>query len=388
ALALFGPWTMVVRLGLATTSALVLLGYYHGFLVAVLKANEAFGILTKATYLQVTATFATTLPLMYFLRMYGLSVYGLYASVVISFLITIGYLRLSFPFQRGQVFRWPVLWGLLKKGFPIVIINMSVMLITTCDRIIVGSLLGKTAVGYYGIAALTVALLINIPGTAREVLTPRLMRAVESTPQDELVSRYLLGPLLNTAYLMPFLVGPVFFALPVGIRLLLPRYWQGIVAAQTLTLGVYFLALAYVPYMLIVAKNWQFQASWRLPPILVFNVVLGIVLVGQGYGLFGVALSTALSFVLLAVVLTGFLWSKLRLGAARRRRYLFALAAPVVVIYLLINCLSLTVRRFVPDVYAGAALSIGIYCGVLWLLYRAASARLALLKTFRLRDFV
>jgi O-antigen/teichoic acid export membrane protein len=370
-LAVAGDFSLPVLAGLASMALLMVLQYYHHFLTSLLKAHEEFGVITRSIYVIVTLTFLTTIPLLYFF-----DIYGIYASVILAELGTICYLRAAYEFGRGGPFHPSALRELLQKGFPIIILNLAVALVTTCDRIVVGAMLGKEALGFYGIAIMGLAFLIEIPGTARSVMEPRLMRTIEQRDPAEIIGDYLISPLVKTAYLLPFLIGPAFLGMEAGVSLLLPRYMSAVPAARTLSLGALLLALAYVPRMLIIAKNWQLGVCWRLPPVLAVNVLLGIALVRAGYGLFGIALATIIAFGMLFLILYGFLRARLGAEAFPEGRWILTLIPPVLVMCGLISALLIGVPCLVSGLYLRGAISVLIYATAYWFFYGLAAARI------------
>jgi O-antigen/teichoic acid export membrane protein len=219
-------------------------------------------------------------------------------------------------------------------------------------------------------------------------MEPGLMRTVESRDTGEIVEEYVVAPLVNTAYLMPFIAGPAFLGIPLALRLLLPDYLPAVPAAQVLALGSLFLGLAYVPRMLIVAHNWQLRTCWRHLPVVVFNVALGLYLVHLGYGLFGVALSSALSFLLLFAALFWVLWSELADVLRRHAREMLSMALPITVMLGLSISLYYGVLERVDNDYLGTGLSLAIYGAAYWIFYHAACKRIERLRPIRIRSFI
>ena len=374
-LAILPIFSPVMRAGLGTMAVLILFRYYHEYLIAVLRAEEAFGAVTRATYVYVTTAFVTTIPLLYYL-----GIYGLYVSLLLTYAVTIIFLLRVYAFRCRLRIRGDVLRKLAGKGFPLILMSFTVLLVVTSDRLVVTIFLGKEHLGYYGIALLVMNFLINIPGTAREVMEPRLMKSVEGADASDVAEEFLATPLLNTAYLMPFLIGPVYLGLPAGIRLVLPRYAQGIASAQLLAVGVFFLALAYAPRILIVAKNWQVQACGLLPPVLLVNLGLSIALVKKGYGLSGVALASSLSYALLFMVLLGFLRVKMSGTGVQWGVLTKQLAFPFSVMCILIVAFSVFCRAWPGPDLLGAGIATVLYLGLMAIVYRAASRRIGNLK--------
>ncbi|MFW6145687.1 MAG: polysaccharide biosynthesis C-terminal domain-containing protein [bacterium] len=291
-------FSIEVRVGFFVMALMILLLFMVEYYIAVLRAYENFGLIAASTYLNAGSLLVLTVPMLYFWKLYGL-----YITILSAYAITLGFLSLKQHIHIRVNIDNRSLRELFVKGAPIMLSDFTVLLITTSDRVIVSSLLGNRALGYYGIGILIVTFLMQIPGTAREIMEPRLMRVLETTSSEQISNDYLLSPLINTSYLMPFLIGPVFILTPVLIPLILPHYVNGIIPAQILSLGTYFLSLAYVPRTMIVANNLQLKVATILPVILAFNVVVSFMLVRHGLGLEGAAIGSSMAFFVLFVTL-------------------------------------------------------------------------------------
>jgi len=240
------------RLGLLTMACLILMEWYYDYYINILKSYQKFRLLTSANYIKATVALVGSAALIY---LFG--IYGVYLSSVIGLLIIIFYLRIKYPLRVHGNFRYPVFINVLKKGFPLMIYGLSIMLIISSTKIIIAYFLGTEQLGYYGIAIVVHDFLMQVPGTSREVIEPRLMRHLTQNSDEKNLREYLLKPLVNTAYFMPLLIGPVFFIIPGLVSLALPRYVQGITPTLIITLGGYFYSLNYIFRGLIVANNWQ-----------------------------------------------------------------------------------------------------------------------------------
>ncbi len=365
------------RIGLGCMAAIVVLQFLQEFIISVSRAHEDFALVTRLYYLESTATFLLTLPLLYWL-----GIYGLYLTVIGAHLAVLGYLTRC----RAWTMRWKFDWGLFRElvgqGFPALLTNLAILLITTADRFVVGSLLGAEDLGYYGIAVLQVGFLTNIPGAAREVLEPMMMRDLETKPAETVVNEYLLKPFMNTAYLMPFVIGPVFLLLPVLLPLVLPRYAPGVVPSQILLSGIYFLTLSYVTHTVIFARKWQWTAVGILALVLGADVAAGVLFVSWGFGLAGVALASSLAYFLLFLGL--FLLVAMRLGerGGQWNRHVLAICLPFPYLCGWIALLRGVLPRLIPDGWPAALVGVGILLIALFVFHRWASRTYVLLKPF------
>jgi O-antigen/teichoic acid export membrane protein len=222
------------------------------------------------------------------------------------------YLQHLHAFPTPGRFQFDVFKGLVKTGFPIVLFNLIFEFLRTADRFVVFFLLGEEPMGYYGVAVMILGLALSIPAVSREVIEPKLMENLDRATPAENVEHFVTRPLMNTAYLMPFVIGPSILLLPVIIPLLLPDYAPGIEAAQVLLIGSFFLATTHAMRGIIVAYQLQLKAAILAFMLLMLNITLSLVAVQLGYGILGVAVASSLSFFLIFAVLLAFVWWQIR----------------------------------------------------------------------------
>jgi O-antigen/teichoic acid export membrane protein len=318
--------TLEVRAGLLSFSVVVVLLWYYGHIIALLKAQQDFKLISAANYIYFTAIFVCSVLFIY---LWG--IYGAYLSVIVPLMIVIPYLRSKYTRPETNPFDRAALFELIKKGFPIVLFNVTALLISTADRFVIAGFLGKEQLGYYGIATMCMGFMMNTPGASREVVEPKMMQSFGKNSTEEGISEYFLRPLVNSAYLMPFLVGAAFFLLPLVIPVVLPKYVAGVAPSQILVLGSYALALSYTVRGIIIAKEWQVQASGVMVVALVVNVLLNILLIRAGFGIVGVAVASAVSFYALLILLLVFVSIKDRFISKRLRATALSLCYPCVV---------------------------------------------------------
>lgn len=290
-----------VRLGLISMALVIILNWYCEYYLAILKSYQNFSLITSSNYLRSTVVLVLSIVLIYFF-----GIYGVYLTSIISHVVILLYFRIRYPLEHHGRFDLRTFKDLVHDGFPIMIFSLLIVLMMTSGRIIVSYFLGNEQLGYYGIAVMILTALMHMPGTAREVMEPRLMEDLTVNSSYENFRSYFLKPVTHTAYYMPFLIGPVILALPVGIPLLLPHYMRSIVPAQILMFGVYFLALSYLFRGIIVVNKWQLKASFVTAFKLFLNIVLCVILVKAGFGLEGVALGSSISFFFLFIGLLVF----------------------------------------------------------------------------------
>jgi O-antigen/teichoic acid export membrane protein len=366
-IALAGEFNLKIRMGLLTMAYLVIMEWYYDYYTNILKSYQKFNLLTRANYLQATVAFAGSALLIYFF-----GIYGVYLSAVITFIVLILYVRLRYPFRHHGKFKFPIFFDLVKKGFPIMIFNLSSVLISSTDKLIIAYFLGTEQLGYYGIAVIVLNFLMQIPGASREVLEPRLMQRLDQHSKEENLREYFLRPLIHAAYFMPLMIGPVFIILPVVISFLLPRYVHGIEATQIISIGSYFLSMMYLARGIVVANNLQLRASLIMLLVIIVNITLGTMLVISGRGINGVAISCSISFFLLYVSLFIFVRNRYKNTVQEWRSAITALCFPFPVMCLVLFILHYLSGILSINVYLKSFLNLLIYTLIiLFLIYVA-----------------
>lgn len=380
-ISLTGKFDLTVKAGLLTMASLVILQWYYDNYLLRLKAYQNFRLLAYTLILKATVTLSFSAILIYLL-----SIYGAFLSSIVSVAAIIIYLKIKFPPDSRSGFHPLVFKELIRQGLPIMVYNFSAILMGTSDRIVVSYFLGNEQLGYYGIAIMVFGFIRQIPGTAREVIEPRLMQDMNENSEEQNLREYLFKPLINTAYFMPLLVGPLVFILPVLIPLLLPKYISGIRATQIIIFSCYFLSMVYVTRGIIVANGWQLKAAALMVSVLLFNIGLSIVLIRAGMGINGVALSGSISYLVLLAGSLIFIRAKCRYAFPDWRTNMVGLSWPFLIMVLSILVLQYGFEHVNLNGYVAAALKVSLFTMAMVFLINRAQRKYSLLKAFRLKD--
>lgn len=372
-----------VKLGLVTLSVLMIINWYDEFYAVHILSSQKFRLLTSKNYIESTVSLVLSASLLYFL-----SIYGLYISITVTGIIILVYLRANHSLEKHYRFDAGLFLDSVKKGFPIIIFGFSVVLVRTSDSILISSFLGNRMLGFYGIAVALFDFLMQIPGASRDVLEPKLMESLSRNSVEESFRAYFLKPLFSTAYLIPLLIGPAFFTIPLFIKLLLPKYIPGIMPAQIIIFGVYFFALSFISRGIIVANNWQLKTLYITFSVLVLNIAVSITLIKTGFGIEGVAVSSNIAYFMLYIGLTVFILRKYKYGAKKCVGTLLQLFWPFPIMCGTIAALNRLSGMFIPNMYAAAGVDLVIYGIVMFLVIGFARKRHPMLKGLSLHEAV
>ena len=283
-----------VRIGLVLSAVIVLLSWWLNNEQIFLKTELRFHLISRATYLQGVLLLVFTVAL---LPLWGLT--GALLAVIFTLVLVCLFLKRQQPRRRYGRFDWHCYGELIRAGFPLLGMDIIVLLIRTTDRLVIASFMGTSSVALYVIGGMITSFLINIPGSARETIEPRMMRDYSRIAYASFIDRYFSRVLFNTALLFPLLLAGGWIVLPLFLAVILPGYDAALLPARILFLGSYFLAL-YLPLRgLIFAHGWQWAAFFRAMGIFFLNLTGSILASWQGLGLTGVAGVSAFSFFLL-----------------------------------------------------------------------------------------
>lgn len=296
-----------LRIGLVLTAGIALIACFVDHFTVELKGEQRFKLVSLSNYLRAVALLIVSLPLMLWHGLYGALVgQAIATSVVLGWMIR---RRIA---GRRPGFDWTLLKTAVALGLPTLLFNVALLLIRTADRFVISYHSGFEALGYYALGTMIAGYLLDIPGATREVMEGKLFLELDTHSQAEAFRRYAQQPMVSMCFTMPWIIGPVYLALPILIGQFLPKYDPGILAAQWLCLGTWFLAVSYPIRGVLVANRWQWGALVILGIALCLHVGLSWWWLSSGYGIEMVAISTSIAYLL---VLSG-TWGMtlLRLG--------------------------------------------------------------------------
>ncbi len=225
---------------------------------------------------------------------------GLGGGMVLGVAATAAYLyfRQTVPLRLRP--RAGAVKQLLLTGAPVSLSEAGYEFIRRLDVVIMVVLLGPIFVGYYGISRLVTdfSTVLCQKGIA-QVLSPHLLHTYGRTGSVLETARYFEHPARLFSYTVPPLVGAGTFFVGNFVRLFLPQYVPGIIAAQITMWTIFFVALH--------SSVGSFAVALDLIPVLLrmYIVLIPITAAAQytilraGFGLEGAAWCT---FAILAAI--------------------------------------------------------------------------------------
>lgn len=190
-----------------------------------------------------------------------------------------------------------VLKSLIQIGFPIMLINLTNFIFITVDRMLILSLLDTKSLGFYSLGNLVFTPLLLMFSVSGVVMYTRFGEKYGETQDSRALKRYLTVPMENLALVIPIVVGLIYIALPLLVKVFLPEYVPGIVPGRILIFGLFFYAIAVLPGNMLLVLNQQRLRLLILLGSVLLNLGVSYMALKLGYGIVGVAAGTALAYL-------------------------------------------------------------------------------------------
>ncbi|MEZ0240996.1 MAG: oligosaccharide flippase family protein [Chloroflexota bacterium] len=192
---------------------------------------------------------------------------------------------------------------LISVGLPVMLGGLVFALLITLDRWLADILLGREAVGQYGIVSLAVSALLIVPTFLAQQLYPRISheRGAGAHGQRLLEVAIRFGVLAGLATAALGMAGSVFAV--VAIPIVLPEYEEAIIPLIVGALAVSVFALSSGLGYVLNLTGRQRELVLAQAGALVGDVVLSLLFVNAGVGLVSFSLAMLVTFSVYGVVL-------------------------------------------------------------------------------------
>ncbi|MGI6240818.1 MAG: oligosaccharide flippase family protein [Candidatus Omnitrophota bacterium] len=267
------------------TAVLLVCQKIYDYYTTLLRANKEFTIISQVTILAAVCNLVFT-----FLLVWPFKLYGLFAASLLNVFLPFWFVSSRARYRICLTLSRSGLAQMLKIGFPLFLLGLCSMTVSSIDKIIIAKYLGVTALGNYSIALMAGSYLLGMPNMFCIALYPRLQEKYGKEQSPEMIKNYLLQPILVVAGIIGFLIGLSVLVVPYLISLLLPAFTSGIPAMKIFVWSVFFFAIGQHAYTFLVTLNKQ----WKTIPLAVLGLCviggLGILFIRFGWGIEGVAL--------------------------------------------------------------------------------------------------
>ncbi|MFH0732461.1 MAG: oligosaccharide flippase family protein [Candidatus Omnitrophota bacterium] len=276
-------------IGLVALSVYVIFQRVEMFYMLLLKVFKNFSLLSRSMFVVVAANIFLVFTAV---RMFKLN--GLYAATITLSLVNIIYIYSNTKYKARFLFSLNRTKELVKLGLPLMGIGIVDTILWSTDRIMIAKMIGVTFAGYYSLGIMARTSMDEISAIA-SVVKPRMLEAYGSRENVQDAKKYIVVPTEVNSCILPVALGMAYFAIPVFVRFVLPKFTPGIIAMQIILLDVFFRALCPQTRAFLVAVN---KTRWIIKVVLItiaLNIILNYILIRKGHGIEGVAVATAIS---------------------------------------------------------------------------------------------
>ncbi|MDP3791533.1 MAG: polysaccharide biosynthesis C-terminal domain-containing protein [Candidatus Omnitrophota bacterium] len=275
--------------GLLILSVYIILDRLCGYYMLLLRARNNFNALSKSIIFDAAINLILVMLLV---RNYN--IYGLYMAIMAVSALNIIFMHMLVKYKVSLSMDFRGLPELIKVGFPITVIGFLDGILISVDRIMIAKMIGVVFVGYYSISIMAKNYIAKLSSFGT-VLYPYILKDYGKRQNMEDIKKYAIIPPKVNAYILPLLLGLIFFIAPVFIKLVLPKFTPGILAIQILLIDMFFRSCSpQAVHFLIVIKDYKKIVGVILVCIIV-SVIGNYILIRKGFGIYGVAWATSIA---------------------------------------------------------------------------------------------
>ncbi len=281
----------VLFYGFLMAAAFVVLQRFNSLAITLVRADKQFTLAGK----QMLYSSIINVVLIA-LFSYRFRLYGFLAAMALSLIFNIAYLSYRSGLRVRFTLDWAQMGSLIRYGFPLITLGFAVTVFDTMDPLFIKHFIGFEVLGLYSVALMTLNYLTAVPNSVGVVTIPHLQEKYGETGNSAELRGYLKKVDAGYSALMIFLIGGAWILVPWLIRMVLPKYVDGIPALQALSLSSFFMAMAqagYAPFLYVIRKHNS---------LLLLTTISCLVAAGSnavalylGYGLLGIAVATVFS---------------------------------------------------------------------------------------------
>ncbi len=277
-----------VVIGLFALSLYIFVDRICTYYMNLLRARKNFAVLSSAIVFDAAINLCLIM-----LLVKNFKIYGLYAAVVILSILNTMFIHTFVRYKINLGFRLAGIGKLMKIGFPLAVLGFLQRILSSLDTIMIAKMIGITFVGYYSVSIMAKNYMDQLSSFGT-VLYPRLLEAFGRNGRVEDIKKYAIIPPKINAYILPLLLGWIFFVAPVLVKAILPKFIPGILAIQILLIDMFFRSCSPQFMHFLIALKKQSKVIFVTVLSIFLTVILNYFFIKAGYGIYGIAFATSL----------------------------------------------------------------------------------------------
>ncbi|OIO38083.1 MAG: hypothetical protein AUJ71_03905 [Candidatus Omnitrophica bacterium CG1_02_49_16] len=322
-ISIFGVKDPFLKNCLYVVALLVVATQLYNFMLTIFRAEKNIGTLSRIIVLNIlfVAFFALT----------GAQLAGAFGFAAGTFVATALSAYFAYRMSRDH-FHFEIdgksLWKLVTIGFPLIVAGYALDTFLGVDSIMIGKMLGIQSLGLYTIALMAVQQINSLGRFSQIVLMPHIQERYGQAKSLVTSKALLVRSTSALMHLLPFMIGFVYFAVPVVVYFFLPRFQGGLPSMKILVVGYFFVAVNEMSTTILFTVNKQKYLIPLFAAMTVVAIALNFFFIRMGYGLEGVAVATSVAYFcyFLALFFYGF-------GQLLDRRELIAMTGKTLFVF-------------------------------------------------------
>lgn len=251
---LAAEWTW----GLVATAGLAILKRYESFLIAVLRARQEFAVTSAVDVVEALVSIAAVS-----LGLWLAGFWGLLGAVAVILGAKVAFLHARNPYRFGWAWDTPTAGRLMRVGLPILANTAAFGAVVNLDRVLILWRVSDPdrSVGLYSIALMGTSWGLDLAGRVVSVLYTYLQTTLGRTGDAVEVARLAMRATEGLAPLLAMGGAVAYFAGPVFLGAILPRYVDGLPALRPLLPGMTVLGLAWPARQMLITIGRPYRLA-------------------------------------------------------------------------------------------------------------------------------
>lgn len=282
----------------------------------------------------------TIIPFVYYFGFYAL----ISGFLLVTLVHSIYYYRHK-PFDYGFKVDFKIIRYLIKISFPIFLLHISVAVFSSIDRLIIANNLGFEEVGLYSLSSFLSQPITLIVSSSSIVLFTYLNEKYGAKNDTKLIDKHVFIPQNFFSNILPPLIGFGLLLLPFIVEFFLPKYKEGVIAAQINIFSIFFYALAGFAANALFVLNKQKLSALSFAIAGIIKTVGSFIAIKLGYGIEGVAVFSLTGYFIYNTLMIYFISKQSDIDFKSRLKIFFQNNLPV---FLMIAYCVSSIAVFLP----------------------------------------
>ena len=269
----------------------------------------------------------------------------LFSSLIIALITSVLYF-VKRPFKLCLFWDNKLFKSMFLVAFPLYLQDISAIIFESVDRLIIAKFLNFKEVGFYSLSSFIASPVRLLLSSFSLVLFTQLNSQYGFKKDKNVINYHTIIPHQLFSFSLPVIIGIAVLITPVCVEIFLPKYTEGIGAAQIAIFGIYYYLLAGFCVNGLFVLNKQKVSAIIFFITGIIKVALSICFLGYDLGISGVAVATLISYLLLDIILLIVVYRYYDQSKVKLLKYLFKQIYPS----LFVGGFCLVYFRFIDNI--------------------------------------